>query len=247
MVRSHIKLIRGPEMRLLIKNHPNAFILLTIIAERACRTNDHPSGLEIGQSLVGDYDNYGMTRQQYRLAIRCLKVNHLVVTKGTNKGTIATLLDESIYDINADTGEPTKNHPGNQRRTTNKNEKNIKNEKNRKDTCAILLLNLWNEEAINLPKAIKMTEWRKKKTLLRLKENPLEKHRSLIQRINNSHFCQGNGSSGWRASFNWYIKNEEVAVKIEEGQYDNQEDIEARLWELRLEKAKEEDMRNAEI
>ncbi len=235
-------------MRLLIRDHPSAFLLLTIIAERACRTNGHPSGLEIGEALVGDYDNYGMTRQRYRLAIQCLKANHLIVTKGTNKGTIATILNTRIYDINANSGEPSKNHPGNHQRTTNKNEKNIKNEKKEKrGVRPSSLFDLWNEEATNLPQAKVLTEKRKTHCRMRLKERTIEEHRGIIQRANKSNFLCGDNDRGWKADFAWYIQSEDIAVKIEEGKYDNQEDIEARLWELRLEKAKEEDMRNAEI
>lgn len=96
----YIKLRHSNATRELLKDL-NAFIVLTVIALRAKRTNDFSiHGLRIGQALIGDYESYGLSRQQYRSAKDRLKRYGLAGFRATNEGTIATLLNSLIYDIN---------------------------------------------------------------------------------------------------------------------------------------------------
>ena len=112
----------------LLRTRPTAYCLLTLIAERARRTDEERfDNLQIGEALVGDYDSYGVTRQVYRDDLAFLMLHQFITTKRTNKGTIAMLCDDSIFDINPETKEPTKEPKENQQRTTNKNVKNVKN------------------------------------------------------------------------------------------------------------------------
>jgi hypothetical protein len=115
-----------------MKGHPMAFILLTVIALRARRQDG--IYLKAGQALIGDYSNYGMSRMQYRTAVKHLKHSHQAAFKTTSRGTIATLIDFSIYDINSHSEQPTeqpsknekadKTQPtGNQQITTNNKER----------------------------------------------------------------------------------------------------------------------------
>jgi hypothetical protein len=101
-----IKLYRVDKAYELMKGHPMAFILLTVIALRARRQDG--IYLKAGQALIGDFETYGMSRRQYRTAINHLKNGQLAAFKTTSKGTIATLIDYSIYDVNADVERPTK-------------------------------------------------------------------------------------------------------------------------------------------
>ena len=95
-----IKLIRSQETEQMLAQ-PNAFTLLSIIAFRAKRTNSFSiHNLKTGQALIGDYCNYGMTLQQYRTAKSKLTKWGFATFQSTNKGTIATLIDKRIYDIN---------------------------------------------------------------------------------------------------------------------------------------------------
>ena len=131
-----IKLKRGPETLELLKDK-NAFILLTVIALRARRTSEfNIHRLRSRQALLGDCRSYGMTPQQYRSAKRRLTKWSLAGFRSTSRGTIATLLDARIYDINEVQGPQADNNratngqlPPIRQPTTNKNEKNEKNEK----------------------------------------------------------------------------------------------------------------------
>ena len=101
MPERFIKLIPSNEMRHLAKKHPNAFILLTFIAERARRENGDPDGLTIGQCHIGDYKEYGLTEKEYRTAKKVLiERNHIKIietcrTRKTGKNSISSLISEN--------------------------------------------------------------------------------------------------------------------------------------------------------
>lgn len=98
---SYVMLQKESEVEKFIGRNHNAFILLSIIALRAKR-QEHPLNQDrkIREAEIGDYKNYGMTRSVYRTAIRSLVRDQIIAIKTTNKGTIATLLKDDIYDIN---------------------------------------------------------------------------------------------------------------------------------------------------
>lgn len=127
-----IKLKRSHEAFELLQD-PTAFILLTTIALRARRTDEfNIHDLRSGEALVGDHDRCGLTRRQYRTAMRRLARWGFAAFRPTTRGTIATLCDTSIYDINENATDPpaaTARPAGDHRAATNKNEKKGKNEK----------------------------------------------------------------------------------------------------------------------
>ncbi len=56
--------------------------------------------LSMGEALIGDFAACGLTRKTYRTALRQLQDMGYVATKATNKGTIAKLIDLTIFDPN---------------------------------------------------------------------------------------------------------------------------------------------------
>jgi hypothetical protein len=112
-----IQLLKCEETERLLRDHTNEFLLLTLIAYRAKRTNS-PIGLGIGQAYIGDYRSCGLTRQKYRNALKNLEEWKFLTIKATNKGTIVTLLNSIVFDINreksnqpATNQQPTSNQP----------------------------------------------------------------------------------------------------------------------------------------
>lgn len=80
---SFIKLNRSETTDWLMKNHPNAFLLLTQISLRARRYNGHIDGKTIGEAEIGDYWNAGIeSEQKYRTAkevlvkIKIIEISH---------------------------------------------------------------------------------------------------------------------------------------------------------------------------
>jgi len=128
---SFIKMQRSPDVDKLLR-HPLEFVLLSQIAKRARRSDDDTNidNLKPGQALIGDYQSLGMSRQQYRRCLTNLQTWRQVTIQPTNKGTIATIINTSVFDINIILNQPTNTHPTNQptnpEPTTNKNSKKIK-------------------------------------------------------------------------------------------------------------------------
>ena len=100
MNQGFIKLIRSAETLELL-NDPSAFVLLTVIALRARRTDEfNIHNLKSGEALIGDFKKCGLTRRQYRTAMKHLGQWGFAVFKPTTRGTVATLRDTRVYDIN---------------------------------------------------------------------------------------------------------------------------------------------------
>ena len=89
------------------------------------------------------------------------------------------------------------------------------------DPCALSsLAEFWNATCPSLPAVREMSEKRRKKEKLRLKERPdLDQWERIFRMIHESSFCRGNGRTGWRATFDWIIDNPDNAIKVLEGKY----------------------------
>jgi hypothetical protein len=126
---------RNPEAFELLRRHRPSFVLLYVIAYRAQRTSAfNRFNLKPGEALLGDWRACGLTRQEYRTAQHILREGHFATFKATSKGTVATLTNSTIFDINAEgtnqqnnqrltIGQPSANH----QLTTSNNDNNEKN------------------------------------------------------------------------------------------------------------------------
>jgi len=115
-----------------------AFWLLFMIATRARRTNAFNAyNLKPGEALIGDVDgDLAMSEKEYRTAKKILSELGLAAFKGTSKGTIATITNTSIFDINQEQKGDQKGGQGategrarGGQGATNKNDKKGKNGK----------------------------------------------------------------------------------------------------------------------
>lgn len=97
-----VKAMRSDEAAFLDKN-PLANHVLNVIARRARRTPCKLTGLEIGECFVG-HKGLGLTEQQYRTVKKNLQKWNMAEFKKarnlTDQGTVAKLLDSTVYDIN---------------------------------------------------------------------------------------------------------------------------------------------------
>jgi len=95
-----VKLMRSPFTIELLRDLL-AFGLLALIAYRArWHSGFSTDGLEIGEALIGDYKNCGMTRWQYRERLARLVKWGFITTRPTPKGTIARLTSAAVFDTN---------------------------------------------------------------------------------------------------------------------------------------------------
>jgi len=129
----YVKLCRSQETDILLAKQPKAFLLLSVVAMRAKRTSDNNAfNLTIGQSLIGDHDNYGLTRQEYRTAVSFLEDNNFISTSTSGLGTVATLLNNVVFDINPEGEQLPPNHKATTNKNNNKNKKEKKKEASKK-------------------------------------------------------------------------------------------------------------------
>lgn len=148
-----LKLNRCELVLEMLHNRPTAYNLLTLIAWRARRKSDrHLDELKLNQAYIGDYESYGVTERIYRTDKLFLEKYGFATFKGSNKGTVATLCDNSIFDINVDgiktTQRTDERRASDEQATTNKNErmKEIKN----MYICEEELLEIANKFSISL-------------------------------------------------------------------------------------------------
>jgi hypothetical protein len=55
----------------------------------------------------------------------------------------------------------------------------------------------------------------------RLQEQDSTYWKTVIERIQASDFCRGENDRSWVATFDWLVANDENAIKVLEGKYDN--------------------------
>jgi len=84
----------------LVQKRHSAFILLSIIAQRARRASSEETGLEVGEAWLGDFESYNSTRSKYRTDLKYLVDFGLITTRKHDIGTAAKLIDSTIFDIN---------------------------------------------------------------------------------------------------------------------------------------------------
>ncbi len=138
----HLKYIPSEKMYWLRKNYPNAYLLLSLIAERARRVKGHLDGLDIGDAHIGDYQEAGISsEQQYRTAkaklveFKIIKIKETCRTRKksttgtTTEGTLVTLLNSEYWDINPGST----NDLSNDRATTEQRPSNDEQEGNKKE------------------------------------------------------------------------------------------------------------------
>jgi hypothetical protein len=112
MAERFIKFIPSEEAFWLMEHRPNAFRLLTHIANTARRTPSGPDGLLIGQCHLQHWTKYNFTEREYRTAKEILvKRKHILIietnrtrskstTGSTTGSTLVQLISLTVYDIN---------------------------------------------------------------------------------------------------------------------------------------------------
>lgn len=132
--KNFTKLYRNEAMFFYIaRKCANAIVLLGLITIRARYDDKKRDDVEIGQAFIGDYKELGLSEQEYRTAKKWLETLKIATFKGTNKGTVATVIDTSLFDYRHSnlTGKLTgSQRAANGQLTTNKKIKGKKEKEN---------------------------------------------------------------------------------------------------------------------
>lgn len=88
------------------------------------------------------------------------------------------------------------------------------------DSGAAILFRLWNQHCGDLPKAISLSEKRKKSAGARWDEVPKEQYwEEVVKRLAASAFCNGKNDRAWKADFDFLLQTESH-IRTMEGKYD---------------------------
>lgn len=85
------------------------------------------------------------------------------------------------------------------------------------------LFDLWNEtvKGSSLPQAKTFSVTRAGKCKARLKERNLDGWAEIFRKCVSSPFLSGSSGRGWRADFDWIVRNADNGLKVLEGSYDD--------------------------
>ena len=84
-----------------------------------------------------------------------------------------------------------------------------------------IIVSIFNETCLSLPKVVKVTDSRKKTINARLNEHSIEDIEAVFRKAEASDFLTGK-KTNWSADFDWLMKPNNF-VKVLEGNYDNKE------------------------
>lgn len=93
---------------------------------------------------------------------------------------------------------------------------------------------LWNDTVTDpIAKCRGISDQRRDKIRLRLKERSMGEWLAIFQRIEASAFCHGKNERKWAMSLDWLIKNDEHALRVLEGKYDDRTTPTGMTWSER--------------
>ena len=98
-------------------------------------------------------------------------------------------------------------------------ETDIEKEKEKRATCQ-QIADLYNDTCVSFPRIQTLSENRKKAIKARLKVYSLEDFKKLFEKAEASKFLKGSNERNWSATFDWLIKDNNMA-KVLEGNYDD--------------------------
>ena len=98
-------------------------------------------------------------------------------------------------------------------------EKEIEKEKKEKIDYQ-RIVNMYNNTCVSFPKITKLSESRKKAIKARLNMYDYDDFQTLFSKAESSDFLKGNNSRNWQATFDWLIKDTNIAKTLD-GNYDN--------------------------
>ncbi len=95
---------------------------------------------------------------------------------------------------------------------------NNQNEKKRGNTPYQEIVDMYNNICVSLPRVTKLSEARKKAIRARYNQYAIEDFKRLFETAEGSSFLKGGGGQDWVASFDWLIKDSNMA-KVLDGNY----------------------------
>lgn len=154
--------------------------------------------------------------------LKSLKSEQQIEQQTSSKNRLISITNWEFYQQSEQQNEQQVNN----KRTTSEQQvntnKNIKNDKNeRKDICQNIL-DLFNEICCSFGRVRNITKSRAEIINSSLKTYSLDDFKKVFEKTERSDFLRGNNDRNWSASFDWLIKEDNMA-KVLEGKYDSKQ------------------------
>lgn len=153
--------------------------------------------------------------------LKSLKSEQQIEQQTSSKNRLISITNWEFYQQSEQQNEQQVNN----KRTTNEQQvntnKNIKNDKNgRKDICQNIL-DLFNKICCSFGRVKNITKNRAETISDSLKTYSVDDFKKVFEKAEQSDFLKGNNNRNWLASFDWLIKEDNMA-KVLEGKYNKQ-------------------------
>ena len=215
-IKLHRKLLDNP-VTMKDTDHLAVWIYLLLNASH----NEHPAlfkgekiTLKPGQLITGRKSialALHIDESKVERILKSLKSEQQIEQQTSNKNRLISITNWEFYQQSEQQSE--------QQVNTNKNIKNDKNE--RKDICQNIL-DLFNRICCSFGRVKNITKSRAEIIDNSLKTYSLDDFKKVFEKAEQSDFLKGNNSRSWSASFDWLIKEDNMA-KVLEGKYDGKQ------------------------
>lgn len=181
--------------------------------------------LKSGQLLTGRKSIASTLSINESKVTRILKLfenEHQIEQQASNQNRLISIINWDCYQSCEQQNEQQVNNErttSEQQVNTNKNVKNIKNDKNvrSEDSCQ-QVVDLFHSLCPSYPKIRSISDSRRKAIKARLNAYSLEDFKTVFENAENSSFLKGSNDRNWTATFDWLIKDSNMA-KVLDGNY----------------------------
>ena len=200
---------------LLLANHDdNKFLLGNELVEVKC-----------GSFITSEIkltERWGWSKTKVRAFLSLLQNDKMIVKKSDSKKTTITIVNYSDYAVFETAEKPQKNYEKTAekpQKNTNNNDNNDNNENNYK-----YIKDIYNEICVSFPRLTVLSDRRKQAIKARLKTYTIDDFKLLFEKAEASDFLKGSNNRDWQASFDWLIKDANMA-KVLDGNYDSKRKV----------------------
>lgn len=187
-------------------------------------------------SFITSYKNLskqiGISEMQIRSALKKLILTNEITIKTTNKYTVVSIVSYDLYQTDNKQNnkqQTNKKQTSNKQITTTKESKEIEEVKEINNNIVAKatppekinyesFIDYFNGTCSNFPKVLKITQKRKNAISVILKKYTKQQIADALKIANESEFLTGDNNRGWKADFDFLIK-ENTITKIIEGSY----------------------------
>lgn len=215
-IKLHRKLLDNP-VTMKDTDHLAVWIYLLLNASH----NEHPAlfkgekiTLKPGQLITGRKSialALHIDESKVERILKSLKSEQQIEQQTSSKNRLISITNWEFYQQSEQQSE--------QQVNTNENIKNDKNE--RKDICQNIL-DLFNRICCSFGRVKNITKSRVEIIDNSLKTYSLDDFKKVFEKAEQSDFLKGNNNRNWSASFDWLIKEDNMA-KVLEGKYDGKQ------------------------